>query len=212
MITQVLQRTITSGVLLALLIVLYYLPPIFFSLLLAGILTYILAYEWPRLCPCTGYTKYLITLCYPILPFVLMVYMNEYYRTLFIHMLILVASFDVGAYVVGSRWGKHPLLPRISPGKTWEGVGGGLLLAGVTMWFISWYYSLSYTSFFLVGATLILCAAGLLGDLFESWLKRRAGIKDSATILPGHGGFLDRFDSHMATIFVVYAVRNWLTR
>ena len=127
-------------------------------------------------------------------------------------MLILVASFDVGAYVVGSRCGKHPLLPRISPGKTWEGVGGGLLLAGATMWLISWYYALSYTSFFLVGATLILCTAGLLGDLFESWLKRRAGIKDSATILPGHGGFLDRFDSHMATIFVVYAVRNWLTR
>ncbi|MFI5333502.1 MAG: phosphatidate cytidylyltransferase [Candidatus Babeliales bacterium] len=211
MYTPLIQRTLTFSVLLTLFIMLSYLPSIIFSGVLFTILLYILWYEWPPLCPYAGIRAALITLAYPVLPFVLMIYMNEYYHNLFMGMLITVASFDVGAYVVGSRWGKHPLLPRISPGKTGEGVVGGLLLAGIALTLLMRYYAIPYTSVFLVGATLILCTAALIGDLFESWLKRRAGIKDSARILPGHGGFLDRFDSHMVAIFVLYAMRKWLS-
>lgn len=210
MYTPLIQRTFTFSVLFTLFITLAYLPPVIFSCTLAAILVYILCYEWPPLCPYAGIRAALITLVYPVLPFALMIYMNGYYHNLFMGMLITVASFDVGAYIVGSRWGKHPLLPRISPGKTWEGVAGGLLLAGITLTLLMWYHAIPYTAVFLAGATLTLCAAALIGDLFESWLKRRAGIKDSARILPGHGGFLDRFDGHMIAVFVICAARKWL--
>ena len=111
---------------------------------------------------------------------------------------------------VGIAFGQHHDCPAISPGKTWEGVAGGLLLAGITLTLLMYYYAIPYTSVFLAGATLTPCTAALIGDLFESWLKRRAGIKDSARILPGHGGFLDRFDGHMIAVFVICAARKWL--
>lgn len=204
------QRTLTSSILVALFFLLYHLPAHIFSLLLATILIYIMRYEWPRLCPYSGYSGFLITLLYPIAPFVLMIYMNEQYRTPCMQMFMIVASFDAGAYIIGSFLGTHPLLPRVSPYKTWEGVGGGLGAAGITAWILKRYYALSYPFFFSCMLFCALCTAALLGDLFESWLKRRAGVKDSATLLPGHGGFLDRFDSHMAAIVALYALRKWL--
>jgi phosphatidate cytidylyltransferase len=208
MLSLFVQRTLTSCILIALFTLLCYLPPLIFSLLLAAILASILHYEWPRLCPYAGYPGFLITLFYPIAPFALMIYMNEYYHTPYIQMLMIVASFDAGAYVIGSLCGAHPLLPRISPGKTWEGVGGGLLCAAVTLFLLKTYYA-NFTNI-TFPLLLALCTTALVGDLFESWLKRRAGVKDSAQILPGHGGFLDRFDSHMAAIVLLYAVRRWL--
>lgn len=202
--THLTQRTYTSGVILCALFMLHYLPPLCFSLLLATILIYILRYEWPSLCPSSGYKAYLITLCYPVFPFALMMYMNECYQQLFMTMIILVATFDTGAYIFGSCWGRHPIAPRISPGKTWEGIIGGLLCTQALTLILCRYYTLPYSISYVIGFTFMLCAAGLAGDLFESWLKRRAGVKDSANILPGHGGFLDRFDSHMAAIIVLY--------
>ncbi|QOI96406.1 MAG: phosphatidate cytidylyltransferase [Flammeovirgaceae bacterium] len=107
-------------------------------------------------------------------------------------LLILWAS-DSGAYFAGTRFGKHKLFERISPKKSWEGFWGGALLAAVMTFVLSLYFtSLTIVDWLVIG--LIIIIGGTFGDLVESLLKRSIEIKDSGTSLPGHGGFLDRFD------------------
>lgn len=116
---------------------------------------------------------------------------------------------DIAAYFAGRRFGKRKLAPSISPGKTWEGAYGATV--GVLV------YGLLIGHYFLAGqvalplwivALLIVTAVSIIGDLFESLLKRKAGIKDSSNVLPGHGGVLDRIDSLTSTLPVVAMV--WL--
>ncbi len=111
---------------------------------------------------------------------------------------------DTGAYYTGTLWGKHPLLPSVSPKKTVEGVLGGLALAvGVALLAQWWFASqLSLSDAVILG--ILLTVTGLLGDLFESVIKRCAGVKDSGGILPGHGGMLDRLDSLLFTAPAFY--------
>lgn len=107
---------------------------------------------------------------------------------------------DTMAYIVGSIIGKTPL-SKISPNKTWEGTTGGIILCIVVMIFVSQLFSITIIDSVFISA--IAAIAGTFGDLFESKLKRMAGIKDSGSIMPGHGGFLDRFDSLLfASVFV----------
>jgi len=101
---------------------------------------------------------------------------------------------DTGAYFSGMAFGKHKLLERISPKKTVEGFIGGVVLAMLTG-AAAYYFIGRHTLPFWLGSGALLALSGTLGDLFESMIKRQAGIKDSGNILPGHGGFLDRFDS-----------------
>jgi len=108
--------------------------------------------------------------------------------------LSLVWINDTFAYVAGNLIGKHKLTPHLSPGKTWEGFIGGLgftLLGGWVVYRVTGEFA-SGTWIFL---SLIIGVFGLMGDLFESRLKRRINVKDTGTLLPGHGGILDRFDS-----------------
>jgi phosphatidate cytidylyltransferase len=113
-------------------------------------------------------------------------------------------SSDTGAYLFGVSLGRHKLIPRISPNKTVEGAVGGLLAAG----FCGWLCAKGLTPFLTpLAATVIGLIAGVmaqLGDLVESMIKRDAGIKDSAELIPGHGGILDRFDSMLFTVPVLY--------
>ena len=115
---------------------------------------------------------------------------------LLLFLLILIWSADVGAYFAGHRWGSNKLAPQVSPGKTREGVYGAMASALLCGLFLVWWLDAGMTQGLLV---LLLCLATMLfsvvGDLFESLLKRRRGIKDSGTLLPGHGGMLDRIDS-----------------
>lgn len=112
-------------------------------------------------------------------------------------LLILWAS-DTGAYFAGTYLGKNKLFRRISPKKTWEGFAGGAALALIFAYGMSRYTnSLSVTAWLLVGVIIIV--AGVFGDLVESQLKRSIEIKDSGNVLPGHGGFLDRFDGLLIT-------------
>ncbi len=116
---------------------------------------------------------------------------------------------DTMAYVVGSFIGRTPF-SKISPKKTWEGTGGGALLCVVVMAFIGHALGLTYTNAACIAA--ITAVTGTLGDLFESKLKRMAGVKDSGSFMPGHGGFLDRFDSLLFAsvavwFYVVIAMR-----
>jgi len=111
---------------------------------------------------------------------------------------------DTGAYYVGTLWGRRPLVPRLSPQKTWEGLIGGFLGSvaaafACRAWFLE---SLSATDILWIGV--LLGAAAPLGDLCESILKRSAGVKDSGAIIPGHGGILDRIDSLIFTTPTFY--------
>ncbi len=119
--------------------------------------------------------------------------------------LVIIASLwinDTMAYIVGSLIGKTPLT-AISPKKTWEGTIGGAVLAIVVVTFIMRYITGGQVTWFWIGISTIAAVTGTIGDLFESKLKRKAKVKDSGNILPGHGGFLDRFDSLLfASIFV----------
>lgn len=127
---------------------------------------------------------------------------------------------DIGAYFAGKAFGQHKLAPSISPGKSWEGAIGGwlavLLLAGAT----TLHPALSGTfavrmqvkfgwSVWVIAMTLLV-AASVVGDLFESQLKRRVGMKDSSNLLPGHGGVLDRIDALIPTLPLAVLFDSWL--
>jgi phosphatidate cytidylyltransferase len=119
---------------------------------------------------------------------------------------------DTGAYIAGKNFGRHKLAPKVSPKKTWEGAIGGLLcaaLGAVIMFYCSGNNSIFPGSFPLWAYALVataLAAAGQIGDLAESMLKRDAGIKDSGNLFPGHGGVLDRCDGILFAAPVLYYV------
>jgi phosphatidate cytidylyltransferase len=112
-------------------------------------------------------------------------------------------SADTGAYLAGRFWGKHKLFERISPKKTWEGLIGGISMGLVVAWINSYFYTELKLHQWIVVA-LLTSIIGTLGDLVESMFKRSIDIKDSGSLLPGHGGILDRFDGvFISSPFVV---------
>ncbi|MCV7400546.1 phosphatidate cytidylyltransferase [Mycobacterium fragae] len=116
-----------------------------------------------------------------------------------------VVSSDVGGYAVGVLFGKHPMVPAISPKKTWEGLAGSLLL-GVTATTLTVFYFAGKPVWIGVLLGLTLVATDTLGDLVESQVKRDLGIKDMGSLLPGHGGVLDRFDGFLPSAVAAWAV------
>jgi phosphatidate cytidylyltransferase len=116
--------------------------------------------------------------------------------------LILWAN-DTGAYLTGITLGRHRLMERISPKKSWEGFLGGTVISILAAWLLSDWLGVVNTTGWIVIALLI-SVAGTFGDLAESMLKRSAGVKDSGNIMPGHGGFLDRFDSAVLSFPLVF--------
>ena len=117
-------------------------------------------------------------------------------------MIFFVWINDTGAYLVGSFFGKHKLFERISPNKTWEGTLGGVALCIALSFLVAKIFP-QLPQIHWVAISIIVAVFGNLGDLVESMLKRMAGVKDSGTLMPGHGGVLDRFDSlFFATPFV----------
>lgn len=127
----------------------------------------------------------------------------EFSPGILIGFFLLLWTNDTGAYLVGSSLGKHKLMERISPRKTWEGFLGGLVLTLlVARLFAGWLGVVDKTGWMIIA--LIISVAGTAGDLIESMLKRSLGYKDSGTIMPGHGGFLDRFDSVVVAFPLVY--------
>jgi len=122
---------------------------------------------------------------------------------LIIGFLLLLWTYDTGAYLTGIAFGKHRLMERISPKKSWEGFIGGVIISIVIAWFLSGWLGVVTRWQWLVVA-LIVSVAGTCGDLVESMLKRSMGVKDSGSVLPGHGGFLDRFDSAIISFPLVF--------
>jgi CDP-diglyceride synthetase len=115
----------------------------------------------------------------------------------------LVWATDTGAYLIGKGFGRHPLAPQVSPKKTVEGSLGGIVLS-VVVAMVYWSFFGKVSWFIYLLLAVIVGISAQIGDLFESALKRSAGVKDSGTLIPGHGGILDRFDSLIFAIPLVY--------
>lgn len=127
----------------------------------------------------------------------------EFYPWILIGIFIIIWMYDSMAYVFGSWLGKHKICQRISPKKSWEGLIGGAVFAVITSVVISGIFEeLSLTDWIVIA--LLIVSFGTSGDFFESKLKREAGVKDSGSILPGHGGMLDRFDTVLFAVPVIF--------
>jgi len=111
-------------------------------------------------------------------------------------------SCDIFAYLIGKVWGRTKFAPRISPKKTWEGAIGGFIFSSAVVMLAAWVFSLPLVP--ILGLAIAIPLATIAGDLTESMLKRSAGIKDTGSWLPGHGGLLDRLDSLLFVIPTVY--------
>ncbi|MCK5815038.1 MAG: phosphatidate cytidylyltransferase [Flavobacteriaceae bacterium] len=144
--------------------------------------------------------KIFLTVIYIVIPFVLMAQIPflqndfNYVNTVILGVFLLIWSNDTFAYLVGKNFGKIKLLKHISPNKTVEGFIGGMVASFAVSYVIAQFFTeLSLTQWVVIAG--LVSIFGVLGDLIESMFKRQAGIKDSSNFIPGHGGFLDRFDS-----------------
>jgi len=210
-------RALTGIVAGALFLGAYFYSWISFTVVLLVALAFMLVVEWPRIAR-VNWRLWLLTPIYPVAPVFSLIYLNYFYRS--IDFLIPLYPFfvcwvaDTAGYLAGCMWGKHKICPRISPKKSWEGFWAGV----VSVFILNWAFFLSRPHFsFLSGCMLCLplfsifiTAVALSGDLFESHLKRKASLKDSGSILPGHGGFLDRADSvlFVGVVFLLIKLRG----
>lgn len=196
--SELTQRVISGVIFGATVIFITWWHPISFGAmcLLGGV---ILWKEWRNLTRARGTGWAILGICYIAAAMVSLIALRQRDEGMMLIYLLfaLVWAGDIGGYVVGKLIGKHKIAPSISPGKSWEGLAGSIGFTALVL------YALSNTSQFhwpwwayavIAGVISIL---GLAGDLFESSLKRRAGVKDSGTLIPGHGGLFDRVDALM---------------
>ncbi|NBV12503.1 MAG: hypothetical protein EBS07_00330 [Sphingobacteriia bacterium] len=152
--------------------------------------------------------------CYILFPIALWVFLcidgkNYYHPEIGIGLLFLIWTSDTLAYFGGKLFGKHKLLPSISPKKTWEGAITGFVFTQLTAFLLDKYWSVSFHPWWLAGLVIgVFCP---IGDLVESQWKRSLLVKDTGSFLPGHGGILDRFDGFLLAIPIWYCVvKIWL--
>lgn len=190
---ELLVRTLTGVVLIAIALVAAVTGGNVFAYFVAAIAT-VMFFEWTRLVRGWGASWYALGFVYAVLPAISLLWIRErdaHGLELLLWTLIVTWSTDIGAYFVGRRFGRRKLAPAISPGKTVEGLFGGI--AAATLIGGAWVLANGLgLPLLLLAPVFALAAQG--GDLFESGMKRRAGVKDSGAWLPGHGGVLDRLD------------------
>jgi len=139
---------------------------------------------------------------------------TEHHAALILLLLGMVAAADIGAYFAGRAFGQRKLAPQVSPNKTWEGFAGGMVCSALVALVFVWFAKLGspMTAALLLkvlAAALSVAVVSVVGDLFESMVKRMAGVKDSGSLLPGHGGVLDRIDSITAALPLFTITLNW---
>jgi len=191
--SELVVRTLTGAALIAAALLAAYAGGYVFAFAVAAIAT-AMFYEWTRIARGWGAGWYASGFAYALLPAVALLWIRErdtHGLDVLLWVFLVTWSTDIGAYFVGRAVGRHKLAPAISPGKTVEGLVGGMAAAALLGG--AWVLALGLGRPLLLLAPLFALAAQG-GDLFESWMKRRAGIKDSGTWLPGHGGVLDRLD------------------
>ena len=163
-----------------------------------------LYWEWPQLVSLKKTSRLAMTLLYPIAPFVTLMWLtHQFHATDFylpIFPFLAAWSADTGGYIVGKLIGFHKMCPTISPGKSWEGFTGSVVSVFAMCWYVlpkiillhSTVLATNLVALFLFA--LLITTIAFLGGLFLSVLKRKEGLKDAGSLLPGHGGILDRFD------------------
>lgn len=190
---ELLARTLTGALLIAAALLATITGGNLLAVLVAGVAT-LMFYEWTRIVRGWGAAWYVAGFFYALVPALALLWIRErdaHGIELLVWVFIVTWSTDIGAYFAGRSFGKRKLAPTISPNKTVEGLYGGVAAAAIVGG--AWALATGLGPALLVLAP-ILAVAAQAGDLFESGLKRRAGVKDSGTWLPGHGGTLDRLD------------------
>ncbi len=186
-------RAMTGLVLIAIALVAAVQGGMVFAVFVALIAT-AMFYEWTRIVKGWGTGWSAAGFVYALMPALALLYIREpraHGLALLVWVFIVTWSTDIGAYFAGRAFGKRKLAPAISPGKTVEGLYGGIAAATVIAGLWAWFTGLGH---WLLACAPLFATAAQAGDLFESSLKRRAGVKDSGHWLPGHGGVLDRLD------------------
>lgn len=211
-ILEVLKRTITALILLICFGGAYVHSPELFSLTICASLIIMLCTEWPRLVSLHKPLHIILTILYLIAPCGLLIWMTFHYRftDIYLPLFPLAVAFtaDTCGYFVGKFFGYHKIYPSLSPGKSWEGFVGSLagvfILQLVMLDRINHFahspFATNYSNILLL--SVVLTVTALAGSFFFSYLKRKSHLKDAGSLLPGHGGLLDRADT---IIFLIYA-------
>jgi phosphatidate cytidylyltransferase len=172
-----------------------------FALMLA-VGSVILWREWLRLTAHRSMALVVLGALYIAAALVALIYLRQVSLPILLSVFAIVWGGDTVAYLVGKRWGRHKIIPRISPGKSWEGLAASVLASAAIGAATGHVAPIPHA---ILGAALALIGFG--GDLFESWLKRTEGLKDSGHLIPGHGGLFDRVDSLLpCAIFAAIAL------
>jgi phosphatidate cytidylyltransferase len=189
-------------------------PSLYFTIFPSIALIFLIKLYKKEKKPFTNIAYTLLGIIYVGLPFALLnisVYADGGYNyQIIIGILLLLWASDTGGYIAGVLFGRHKLFERVSPKKSWEGMVGSFILAMVIATFIGKYFDvMTWYQWYLVAV--IMVVAGTYGDLVESLFKRSIEIKDSGSSLPGHGGFLDRFDGLLISIpFIVFLLKIFI--
>ncbi|MDB5478779.1 MAG: hypothetical protein JWM96_1274 [Alphaproteobacteria bacterium] len=203
--TPLQQRALTAAILAPLFLFAVYLGDVIFAVMIVAISLIGFA-EWLGLAR-TGGEK-ILGLFYLGLPAFCLIWLRQQGLAPILMVILAVWLTDTGAYFAGRHFGGPKLAPKISPNKTWSGLIGGMVAAALVTGLVALAFRLEiWGVYFGVGAMLAVIAQ--IGDLFESHMKRRAGVKDSGKIMPGHGGVLDRIDGLLSAA-PCFALFVWL--
>ena len=146
--------------------------------------------EWFALTQGRSIGWFFFGLVYILAAVLSLIYLRNANLMILLSLFAIVWGGDIAGYLVGRAYGKHKIAPSISPGKSWEGLAGSVVVSASIAAVFGYVAPIVHA---ILGA--VLAVIGLSGDMFESWLKRRAGVKDSGTLIPGHGGLFDRVDA-----------------
>ncbi len=208
-----LELRLTSAIIASLgLILAYKAAPIsYMSHLCVVLFLWIFLAEWRLFFKPTSWRYWLYGALYLLPPCISLIALNQCAETRFLLPLICILTFgaDGGAYFFGKLWGKKKLCPTISPNKTWVGLAGAYITTGTAILVYQMPTTTQHAILLLVLSSISTTLA-VMGDLFESWLKRKANLKDSGEFLPGHGGALDRIDSLIPVSIFFYCAQNWI--
>ena len=215
------KRTLTALLLVATFSGAYLHSSLLFIFLLVAIFLVILFTEWPRLLPVKGFEGIVFSLFYPVLPMAALImlhvlyYPQDFYLSLY--PFCIAWSADTYGYVIGKLLGWHKICPSISPGKSWQGLAGSFLgVVGINFLILPYIEApfalvIKLSSVWILEFSALLTGVAFLGGLLLSYFKRSKNVKDAGTVLPGHGGFLDRFDGVFAVVLVLWVALLWPT-
>lgn len=164
--------------------------------------------EWSNITPKSSIGWKIAGIAYITLPCIAALALRDLSFAAILFPIALIIATDIGAYIAGRTIGGPKLIPAISPNKTWAGLGGGITAAIIVSLLLQHYVPYPNSILSATLAAIIVAIFAQAGDFFESWLKRKQGVKDSGTLLPGHGGLLDRLDGYIFVlpIYLLYLV------